>query len=200
MKKRKGSVGFVLQKKDAAVKEETHFIKRILNTLLIVFAAVVLGFGVTQFVMQSVYMTGPSMQETLKDGDEMLLNKFVYKLGRIKRFDIVAIKKIGSNDYYDIKRVVGIPGDTISVVAGRLVINGKQISSNYSFSVINSPGVLSESMKLGEDEYFCIGDNTSNSEDSRFINYGNVQKSEIKGKISYIVFPKERRGKVTYGY
>ncbi|MBR3042272.1 MAG: signal peptidase I [Eubacterium sp.] len=200
MKKRKGSVGFVLQKKDAAVKEETHFIKRILNTLLIVFAAVVLGFGVTQFVMQSVYMTGPSMQETLKDGDEMLLNKFAYKLGRIKRFDIVAIKKIGSNDYYDIKRVVGIPGDTISVVAGRLVINGKQISSNYSFSVINSPGVLSESMKLGEDEYFCIGDNTSNSEDSRFINYGNVQKSEIKGKISYIVFPKERRGKVTYGY
>ena len=200
MKKRKGSVGFVLQKKDAAVKEETHFIKRILNTLLIVFAAVVLGFGVTQFVMQSVYMTGPSMQETLKDGDEMLLNKFAYKLGRIKRFDIVAIKKIGSNDYYDIKRVVGIPGDTISVVAGRLVINGKQISSNYSFSVINSPGVLSESMKLGEDDYFCIGDNTSNSEDSRFINYGNVQKSEIKGKISYIVFPKERRGKVTYGY
>ena len=73
MKKRKGSVGFVLQKKDAAVKEETHFIKRILNTLLIVFAAVVLGFGVTQFVMQSVYMTGPSMQETLKDGDEIIL-------------------------------------------------------------------------------------------------------------------------------
>ena len=200
MKKRKGSVGFVLQKKDAAVKQETHFIKRILNTLLIVFAAVVLGFGVTQFVMQSVYMTGPSMQETLKDGDEMLLNKCAYKFSRIKRFDIVAIKKIGSDDYYDIKRVVGIPGDTISVVAGRLVINGKQISSNYSFSVINSPGVLSDSMKLGDNEYFCIGDNTSNSEDSRFINYGNVQKSEIKGKVSYIIFPKERRGKVTYGY
>ena len=121
MKKRKGSVGFVLQKKDAAVKEETHFIKRILNTLLIVFAAVVLGFGVTQFVMQSVYMTGPSMQETLKDGDEMLLNKFAYKLGRIKRFDIVAIKKIGSNDYYDIK-----------IIDSELTDLQKKILKNYN--------------------------------------------------------------------
>lgn len=200
MKKRKGSVGYILQRKDAAVKEDSHIIKRILNTLLIVFAAVVLGFGVTQFVMQSVYMSGPSMQDTLNDGDEMLLNKAVYKFSKIRRFDIVAIKKIKSNEYYDIKRVVGIPGDTISVVAGRLVINGKQVSSDFSFSVINSPGVLSEPVKLDEDEYFCIGDNTSNSEDSRFINYGKIQKSEIKGRVSYIIFPKERRGKINYGY
>ena len=94
MKKRKGSVGYTLQRKDTAVKEDKSIIKRILNTILIVFAAVVLGFGVTQFVMQSVYMTGPSMQSTLKDGDEMLLNKFAYKIGKIKRFDIVAIKRI----------------------------------------------------------------------------------------------------------
>ena len=105
MKKRKGSVGYTLQRKDTAVKEDKSIIKRILNTILIVFAAVVLGFGVTQFVMQSVYMTGPSMQSTLKDGDEMLLNKFAYKIGKIKRFDIVAIKRIGSEDYYDIKKI-----------------------------------------------------------------------------------------------
>ena len=200
MKKRKGSAMYTLQKKDKKVKEETHYIRGILNTLLIVFAAVVLGFGLTQFVMQSVYMTGPSMQETIFDGDELLLNKAAYKFGKIKRFDIVAIKRIGSTEYYDIKRVVGIPGDTISVVAGRLVINGKQVSSNYSFSTINSPGVLSDTIKLTDEEYFCIGDNTSNSEDSRFINYGNVQKSEIKGKVIFTILPKERRGSLKNGY
>ena len=136
------------------------------------------------------------MESQISDGDELILNKVVYKFNRVRRFDIVAIKKIGSEDYYDIKRVVGIPGDTVSVVAGRLVINGKQTNERYPFSFINSSGVLSGSIKLGDNEYFCLGDNTSNSEDSRFVNYGNVQKSEIKGKVSYKLFPKEERGRL----
>ena len=102
----------------------------------------------------------------------------------------------GSDDYYDIKRVVGVPGDTVSVVAGRLVINGKHTSDDLPYSFINSPGVLSETVTLGDEEYFVLGDNTSNSEDSRYINYGNVQKSEIKGKITYRLSPKDKRGKV----
>ena len=64
------------------------------------------------------------------------------------------------------------------------------------YSYINSPGVLSETITLGDEEYFVLGDNTSNSEDSRYINYGNVQKSEIKGKISYRLSPKDKRGDV----
>lgn len=194
--KRKKSADFILQKKDAKVREKGTTLKRFFNSLLIVFAAIVLGFGVTQFCVQSVFMTGPSMESQISDGDELILNKVVYKFNRVRRFDIVAIKKIGSEDYYDIKRVVGIPGDTVSVVAGRLVINGKQTNERYPFSFINSSGVLSESIKLGDNEYFCLGDNTSNSEDSRFVNYGNVQKSEIKGKVSYKLFPKEERGRL----
>ena len=194
--KRKKSADFILQKKDTKVREKGTTLKRFFNSLLIVFAAIVLGFGVTQFCVQSVFMTGPSMASQISDGDELLLNKVVYKFNRVRRFDIVAIKKIGSEDYYDIKRVVGIPGDTVSVVAGRLVINGKQTNERYPFSFINSSGVLSDSIKLGDNEYFCLGDNTSNSEDSRFVNYGNVQKSEIKGKVSYKLFPKEERGRL----
>ena len=193
--KRKKSADFILQKKDTKVREKGTTLKRFFNSLLIVFAAIVLGFGVTQFCVQSVFMTGPSMESQISDGDELILNKVVYKFNRVRRFDIVAIKKIGSEDYYDIKRVVGIPGDTVSVVAGRLVINGKQTNERYPFSFINSSGVLSDSIKLGDNEYFCLGDNTSNS-DSRFVNYGNVQKSEIKGKVSYKLFPKEERGRL----
>lgn len=194
--KRKKSAEFILQKKTPKKKESGFSGRRLFNTLLIVFAAIVLGYGVVQFCVQSVFMTGPSMQTVIQDGDELILNKLSYKVGKINRFDIVAIKKIGSEDYYDIKRVVGIPGDSVSVVAGRLVINGKQTSDKYSFSIINSAGVLSDTIKLEDEEYFVIGDNTSNSEDSRFVNYGNVQKSEIKGKVAYRLFPKERRGVV----
>lgn len=196
MKKRKKSVDFSLGKKEKVIVNPKAAGRRIINTVLIVFAAIVLGYGLITFCVQTVYMTGSSMESVISDGDELILNKLAYKASKIRRYDIVAIKKIGSDDYYDIKRVVGLPGDSISVVAGRLVINGKHTNDDLPFSYINTPGVLDETIKLGDEEYFVIGDNTSNSEDSRYINYGNVQKSEIKGKISYRISPKEKRGKI----
>lgn len=197
MKKRKKSVEFSLGKKEKKKKISPKNVgKNIVNTIIIIFAAIVLAFGLIQFCVQTIYMTGPSMESTISDGDEVVLNKIIYKFKRIKRNDIVAIKRIDSDDYYDIKRVVGLPGDSISVVAGRLVINGKHTNDNFSFSYINSPGILDNTIKLGDEEYFVLGDNTSNSEDSRFVNYGNVQKSEIKGRISYRVSPKENRGDI----
>ena len=196
MKRRKKSVDFSLGKKEKVKVNPKAAGRRIINTVLIVFAAIVLGYGLITFCVQTVYMTGSSMESVISDGDELILNKLAYKASKIRRYDIVAIKKIGSDDYYDIKRVVGLPGDSISVVAGRLVINGKHTNDDLPFSYINTPGVLDETIKLGDEEYFVIGDNTSNSEDSRYINYGNVQKSEIKGKISYRISPKEKRGKI----
>ena len=196
MKKRKKSVDFSLGKKEKVKVNPKAAGRRIINTALIVFAAVVLGYGLITFCVQTVYMTGSSMESVISDGDELILNKMAYKASKIRRYDVVAIKKIGSDDYYDIKRVIGLPGDSISVVAGRLVINGKHTNDDLPFSYINTPGVLDETIKLGDEEYFVIGDNTSNSEDSRYINYGNVQKSEIKGKITYRISPKEKRGKI----
>ena len=196
MKKRKKSVDFSLGKKEKVKVNPKAAGRRIINTALIVFAAIVLGYGLITFCVQTVYMTGSSMESVISDGDELILNKMAYKASKIRRYDIVAIKKIGSDDYYDIKRVIGLPGDSISVVAGRLVINGKHTNDDLPFSYINTPGVLDETIKLGDEEYFVIGDNTSNSEDSRYINYGNVQKSEIKGKITYRIYPKEKRGKI----
>ena len=181
--KRRKSHDFRLQKKDKKVQKPS-FIRSFSNTFLIVFTAVILGYGLIQFCGQTVYMTGPSMESELHDGDVLIVNKLSYLFGRVKRNDIVAIKRIGENNYYDLKRVIALPGDNISVVGGRLVINGKQVSEDLPYSHINSPGVLED------------GDNTSNSEDSRYANFGNVQKSEIKGKIVYRLSPKEKRGKI----
>lgn len=196
MKKRKGSSEFTLGKKEKKKPEKLFLGKRLINTFLIIFAAIVLGYGFIAFCFQTVYMTGPSMESTISNNDELVMNKLAYKFGKIQRNDIVAIKKIGSDDYYDIKRVVGVPGDSISVVAGRLVINGKHTNDDLPYSYINSPGLLSETITLGDEEYFVLGDNTSNSEDSRYVNYGNVQKSEIVGKITYRLSPKEKRGDI----
>ena len=166
------------------------------NIFFIVLAALVLGYGFIAFVGQSVYMMGPSMESTINDGEELILSKRYYNFHEIERYDIVAIKKIDSDEYYDIKRVVGLPGDTIAVVGGRLVINGKQTEDGFSFSYITSPGRLDSGVTLDSDEYFVIGDNPVNSEDSRYINYGNVVDAEIAGKIIYRIQPKKRRGKV----
>ena len=109
--------------------------------------------------------------------------------------DIVAIRAMGSDSYYDIKRVIGVPGDKISVVGGKLFVNDKQVSDTYQLDVIQSPGRLSTPVTLAEKEYFVIGDNLGSSEDSRFSTYGNVQRSEIRGKVFYRL-TKGKRGRI----
>ena len=189
---------FTLQKKETASelkKRRKKLLGEIRTTLLIVFAAAVLGYAFITFGFQTLKVQGPSMEPVLSDGETVVVNKLSYLFGSIEPGDIVAIKDVGSDAYYDIKRVIGLPGDKISVVGGRLFVNDQQVSDTYDLDVIRSPGRLSTPVTLGEREYFVIGDNLGSSEDSRFSTYGNVQQSEIRGKIFYRL-TKGKRGKI----
>ena len=113
----------------------------------------------------------------------------------VERGDIVAIQAMGSDEYYDVKRVIGLPGDKIAIVAGRFVVNDKELEESYGYDTIRSPGRMATPVTLGDKEYFVVGDNVNSSEDSRFSSYGNVQQSEIRGKVFYRL-TKGRRGKI----
>ena len=189
---------FTLQKKETAnelKKRRKKLFGEIRTTLLIIFAAAVLGYAFITWGFQTLKVQGPSMEPLLSDGETVVVNKLSYMFGSIETGDIVAIRAMGSDSYFDIKRVIGLPGDKISIVGGKLFVNDRQVSDTYHLDVIQSPGRLSTPVTLGEKEYFVIGDNLASSEDSRFSTYGNVQQSEIRGKVFYRL-TKGKRGKI----
>ena len=193
---------FTLQKKetqDELKKRRKAIFGEIRTTLLVIFAAAVLGYAFVTSFLQTVTVQGPSMDPTLKNGETVLVNKMAYAFSDVERGDVVAIKPIGSDDYYDIKRVIGLPGDKVAVVAGRFVINDKELDPDGELDRIQVPARLSSPITLGDKEYFVIGDNLNSSEDSRFSTYGNIQQSEIRGKVFYRL-TKGSRGRIGRKY
>ncbi len=130
------------------------------------------------FLFTPIIVQGTSMVPTLKDGNIMILNK----VAKIDRFDIVVIKSKKTSSTL-IKRVIGMPGETISISDGHVYINGKKINTHHTDDLtIDFPETI-----IGKDEYFVLGDNRPVSADSRI--YGTFKKSEIKGTTRLRIFP-----------
>lgn len=147
---------------------------------------VILIIGIRVFICTPINVSGNSMSSTLKDGDIMLLNKLSLKDG-IDRFDIVVVK---TETNYIIKRVIGLPGETISYKDGVLYINGKVYEDKYNLTGTNDI----DPVKILDNEYYVMGDNRSISKDSRTI--GAIKKDRIIGKTNFVIYPFKKFGKV----
>ena len=156
-------------------------IKELIPYILIIIVVVV----VKMFVVAPIRVNGPSMEDTLYNGDIMILDEISYRLGCIERFDIVVVKY---EDEYLIKRVIGLPGDKIEYKNNKLYINGKYVKEEFSHKKTED----FKSMTIPKDKYFVMGDNRVNSTDSRII--GVVSKKNIKGKTSLTLYPFDRFG------
>ncbi len=166
----------------------------VVNWFILIFAAAVLGYGLIAFGASEVHVSDSSMEKTLNNGDDVIINKLAYVFSDVKRFDVVAFKKMESTGYYNIKRIVGLPGEKVKIENGKIYIN--DVLLDFELDQIMNEGIAGQTITLGSDEYFVIGDNINNSEDSRYSNIGNIMKSEIKGKVFYILKPSKRRGKL----
>lgn len=160
-----------------------------------VLVVMILAYSIVHFGVQSVTMIGQSMNPTLNNQDVLLLNKQAYIIGGPKRYDIVAFKlKEDTEGYFNIKRIVGLPGETVQIKNGKLFINGDVLKDLPFDDLIMTEGLAVEELKLGEEEYFLLGDNCNNSEDSRFANIGNISGKEICGKVFFRIFPRSDFG------
>ncbi len=131
-------------------------------------------------------VVGQSMSETLKGGDEILVNRFLYLLTDPKPNDIVVFLPNGNEkSHYYVKRVVGVPGDTVQIKNGSVYVNGAEFHEEVDVSPIEDAGLAAEEITLGQDEFFVLGDNRNNSEDSRYANIGCIRKEYIVGKAWY---------------
>ena len=173
-----------------------RFFREIFNWVLLVFIAAIVGYAIVTFIIQTVMVVGPSMEGTLKDGQIVIVNKLNYTFGQVERFDIIAYSQVESDDYYEIKRVIGLPEETVQIKEGFIYINGERLEDVPFDERILTAGIASEEIVLSKEEYFVLGDNVNNSEDSRYTNVGNISESEILGEVVYIFSPKEDRGKI----
>ncbi len=177
-------------------ENKEHILNNLFQWFIIVLSAAIFGYAIITFGFQTLTVIGPSMNPTLEDGEIVIVNKLVYNLSEVKRYDVVAYSLIEEDGYYDIKRVIGMPGETVTIKDGYVYIDGKQLQ-NPPFDVkIITAGLASDTITLDDGEYFVMGDNVNNSEDSRYSNVGNISEVEILGKVSYIIKSEDERGKV----
>lgn len=170
-------------------------VKSVGKWFLKIVAVCLLAFAFVWYFGQRISTVGDSMRPVLKNGDEVLVNRIVYNAITPKRGDIIVFKPKGNeNTHYYIKRVVGLPGETVEIIENGVYINGKKLEEDYKTTKIDDVGIVSEKMKLASDEYFVLGDDRENSEDSRSADVGNVKRSYIYGKAWFVVSPKENFG------
>lgn len=159
--------------------------------LVFVFAAVYL---IIHYVGERTEVKGDSMYPALQDGDNLIVDKISYRFTDPKRFDIVVFPFRYQEDTFYIKRIIGLPGETVQIDDGKIYVNGKVLSESYGYETISNPGLASSPITLGEQEYFVLGDNRNNSADSREPSIGTISRSDIIGKAWLRVWPFDKIG------
>lgn len=173
------------------------FWKEVLSTALYIGSILLLTWFAITFLGQRTVVDGSSMENTLSDGDNLIVDKITYRFKDPERFDIIVFPfQYGENTYY-IKRIIGLPGETVQIdEEGKIYINGEVLKENYGREVIRPEniGIAEQPIILGEDEYFVLGDNRNNSSDSRMQVVGNVHRSDIIGRAWVRIFPFSKIG------
>lgn len=154
--------------------------------LMLFFGAVYL---IVEYVGESTTVSGESMYPSLNDGDQLIVDKISYHFVEPSRFDVVVFPFRYQDDTFYIKRIVGLPGETVQISDGSVYINGRLLDDPYGYEEIRSPGLAAAAITLGQDEYFVLGDNRNNSADSREPSIGMVTREDIIGRAVFRIWP-----------
>ena len=170
-------------------------LRTILGYILYILVIIGLTWMIVTFVGQRTRVSGQSMETTLQDGDNLIVDKISYRFHEPERFDIIVFPYQYKEDTYFIKRIIGMPGETVQITdKGEILIDGEELVESYGREVIKDPGLASDPITLGEDEYFVMGDNRNYSKDSRFPDVGNIKRADIIGKAWLRIYPFDKIG------
>ncbi len=186
-----GELNFYKRKKKISVS----LLREIFVWIFDITVVLIIAFALVHFIGEKTSIIGESMAPTLENDDVVIINKFIFEVSAPNRNDIVVFKPYGNEKlHYYIKRVVGLPGETVQIIDGKLYINGEVLEEKIEVVDIENEGLASKPITLGVDEYFVLGDNRNNSEDSRFAEIGNVNIDDIEGKAWFRISPKNKIG------
>lgn len=191
-KMKKQGLRFEAEKPDLRFKKEKtkaqlKKIKSAVNWTVQIVIVCLIAFVLVWFFGQRVSNAGDSMKPVLSNGDVVFVNRLIYNASKPKRGDIIAFKPNGNeNTHYSIKRIVGLPGETVQIKDGSVYINDVETLEHIFAEDIEDAGIADEPIKLGGSEYFVLGDNHSSSDDSRMADIGNVERDDIYGRVWFV--------------
>jgi len=187
------------KKKKEEEEEERPLWKEILELFIYLVVVFIVSYLIVLFVGQRTIVEGSSMNPTLVDGDNLIVDKISYRFSDPERFDVIVFPYQHAKHTYYIKRIIGLPGETVRIdYDGNIYINGQILNESYGNEVIEKPGRASEEILLGPDEYFVMGDNRNNSSDSRDVMVGNVYRDDFIGKAWVRIYPFNKIGLVQH--
>lgn len=182
-----------LDKKKVEQKEYS-LMREIMSTIVYLLIVVGITFLIVQYVGQRTFVNGDSMNNTLEDGDNLIVDKISYRFKDPERFDIIVFPYQYQEDTFYIKRIIGLPGETVEIEDGVIYINGEVLEESYGKEVMQNAGVASEPITLEADEYFVLGDNRNDSSDSRDPSVGNIKEKDIVGRAFLRIWPFDKFG------
>lgn len=171
-----------------------EIIKELAGWLLYNVLIIALTWIVVTFVGQRTEVSGSSMETTLSDKDQLIVDKMTYRFRDPKRYDIVVFPYQYQDNTYYIKRIIGLPGETVQILSGMVYIDGMRLDEHYGNEIMENPGIAEEPLTLGEDEYFVLGDNRNNSSDSRASDVGLIHRKDLIGRAWIRVWPLSQIG------
>ncbi len=172
-----------------------NILKEILSTSVYLLVVLCVAYLIVTYIGQRTQVSGSSMESTLSDADHLIVDKITYRFQDPERFDIIVFPFQYDKETYYIKRIIGMPGETVRIdVEGNIYIDGELLEEEYGREIIQNPGRATEAILLGEDEYFVLGDNRNNSSDSRDPSVGNIHRNDIIGRAFIRIWPLSKFG------
>ena len=185
----------IVQKIIKKERPDRALLFHILIFALEILLVLIMAFLVSRLFFGAVTLQDNSMEPTYSSGNVMLMNKAVTRFGSLKRGDVIAYRTTDDpNEILHIKRVIGLPGETVEIRNGQIVIDGETYVEKREFPAILDAGIAGEPVTLADDEYFVLGDNRNGSQDSRYPSVGNVRNRRIAGRIWLRIPPVFKRG------
>ena len=171
-----------------------EIIKELAGWLLYIVLIIAFTWFVVTFVGQRTEVSGSSMETTLSDKDQLIVDKMTYRFRDPKRYDIVVFPYQYQDNTYYIKRIIGLPGETVQILSGMVYIDGMRLDEHYGNEMMEIPGIAEEPLTLDENEYVVLGDNRNNSSDSRASDVGLIHRKDLIGRAWIRVWPLSQIG------
>lgn len=180
-------------------KKSGGVLRELLGWIVYILIIVGLTYLIITYVGQRTRVSGSSMEPTLSHGDNLIVDKISYRFQDPKRYDIIVFPyRYEVNTYY-IKRIIGLPGETVQVSGGSVYINGELLESDiYGLEPMTGAGEAAEPITLGSDEYFVLGDNRNHSSDSRDPSVGVLHREELIGRAWVRIYPFDKMGVIRH--
>lgn len=180
------------------MEQERSIIRELLGWIVYILIIVGLTYLIVTFVGQRTRVSGSSMETTLSDGDNLIVDKISFRFRDPKRYEIIVFPYQYEDNTFYIKRIIGLPGETVQVKDGKVYINGQELDEHYGNEEMLDPGIARETITLGEDEYFVLGDNRNHSADSRQENVGVLHRKDLLGRAWIRIWPFSKFGVIKH--